>query len=98
MHSSGALSENCNPHPRSRTLTTMDRRKFLQTAAATTLMTSLSKHLAHAAATIPTRVLGHTGEKISIVGLGGYHLGRQSDEQESIRIIHTGLFRGLTFL
>jgi predicted aldo/keto reductase-like oxidoreductase len=78
----------------------MDRRNFLKTAAATTIMTSLSKKLAHATdrATIPTRVLGHTGEKISMVGLGGYHLGMQSDEQESIRIIRTGLDSGITFL
>jgi predicted aldo/keto reductase-like oxidoreductase len=78
----------------------MDRRRFLQTAAATTLMTSLSKQLAHATneETVPTRVLGHTGEKISMVGLGGYHIGMQSDEQESIRIIRTALDSGITFL
>jgi predicted aldo/keto reductase-like oxidoreductase len=78
----------------------MDRRNFLKTAAATTVMTSLSKKLTHAtdSATVPTRVLGHTGEKISMVGLGGYHLGMQSDEQESIRIIRTGLDSGITFL
>jgi predicted aldo/keto reductase-like oxidoreductase len=78
----------------------MDRRRFLQTAAATTLMTSLSKQLAHATdkGTVPTRVLGRTGEKISMVGLGGYHLGMQSDEQESIRIIRTALDSGITFL
>jgi uncharacterized protein len=78
----------------------MDRRNFLKTAAATTIMTSLSKKLAHATdrATVPTRILGHTGEKISMVGLGGYHLGMQSDEQESIRIIRTGLDSGITFL
>ena len=78
----------------------MDRRKFLQSAAATTFMTSLGKKFAHAANTsiVPTRVLGHTGEKISMVGLGGYHIGMQSDEQESIRIIRTSLDSGITFL
>jgi uncharacterized protein len=78
----------------------MDRRKFLQTAAATTIMTSLSKKVSKAAATstVPMRVLGHTGEKISMVGLGGYHIGMQSDEQESIRIIRTALDSGITFL
>ena len=78
----------------------MDRRRFLQTAAATTLMTSLSKQLADATnkGTVPTRVLGHTGEKVSMVGLGGYHLGMQADEQESIRIIRSGLDSGITFL
>ena len=78
----------------------MDRRKFLQTAAATTFMTSLGKKFGHAANTsvVPTRVLGRTGEKISMVGLGGYHIGMQSDEQESIRIIRTALDSGITFL
>jgi uncharacterized protein len=78
----------------------MDRRRFLQTAAATTLMTSLSKQLADATnkGTVPTRVLGHTGEKVSMVGLGGYHLGMQAEEQESIRIIRSGLDSGITFL
>jgi uncharacterized protein len=78
----------------------MDRRRFLQTAAATTLMTSLSKQLADATnkGTVPTRILGHTGEKVSMVGLGGYHLGMQADEQESIRIIRSGLDSGITFL
>jgi aryl-alcohol dehydrogenase-like predicted oxidoreductase len=33
-----------------------------------------------------------------MVGLGGYHLARQSDEQESIRIIRTGLDSGINFL
>jgi uncharacterized protein len=78
----------------------MDRRKFLKTAAATTVMTSLSKNLSHATETgsVPRRELGHTGEKISMVGLGGYHVGMQSSEQESIRIIRTGLDGGINFL
>ena len=78
----------------------MDRRQFLQTAAATTVITSLSKTLSHAAetSTIPMRTLGRSGEKVSMVGLGGYHLGMQSDEQESIRIIRAGLDGGINFL
>ncbi|HTT18952.1 MAG TPA: aldo/keto reductase [Candidatus Sulfotelmatobacter sp.] len=76
----------------------MDRRRFLQTAAATTVITSLSKKLSHAAESVPTRTLGRTGEKVSMVGLGGYHIGMQSDEQESIRIIRTALDSGMNFL
>ena len=78
----------------------MHRRRFLQTAAATTVMTSLSKKFSRAAetATVPMRVLGRSGEKVSMVGLGGYHLGMQADEQESIRIIRTALDRGINFL
>ncbi len=77
----------------------MDRRNFLKTAAAGTLMTSLNHKFAYAASgSLPTRTLGRTGEKVSIVGLGGYHIGMQSDEQESIRIIRTALDGGINFL
>lgn len=77
----------------------MDRRRFLQTAAATTLMTSLNGKLSDAAATlsVPMRLLGRSGEKISMVGLGGYHLG-MPDEQEAIRIVRTALDSGINFL
>jgi len=76
----------------------MDRRRFLQTVGATTLVASLGKKLASAAETVPMRELGRTGVKVSIVGLGGYHLGMQADEQESIRIIRAGLDSGVNFL
>jgi predicted aldo/keto reductase-like oxidoreductase len=77
----------------------MDRRSFLKSAAATTVMTSVNKKFAHATDTpIPNRALGRSGEKVSIVGLGGYHIGMQSDEQESIRIIRTALDSGINFL
>src|SRR5216684_649041 len=77
----------------------MDRRSFLKRAAATTVVTSLKKNFARAAdSPIPSRTLGRSGEKVSIVGLGGYHIGMQSDEQESIRIIRTALDAGMNFL
>jgi predicted aldo/keto reductase-like oxidoreductase len=44
------------------------------------------------------RWLGRTGEKISAIGLGGYHIGGQKDEQESMRIIRTAIDRGITFM
>ena len=75
----------------------MDRREYLKATTATTVMASLGEKLAHAAdAPMPTRVLGRSGERVSIVGLGGYHLGMQSDEQESIRIIRTAIDSGIT--
>jgi predicted aldo/keto reductase-like oxidoreductase len=43
------------------------------------------------------RNLGSTGERISAIGLGGYHIG-VPDENEGIRIIRTALDRGITFL
>ena len=47
---------------------------------------------------IPYRTLGRSGESVSLVGLGGYHLGKQADPEESIRIIRTGLDEGINFL
>src|ERR671927_498711 len=50
-----------------------------------------------AGATVPTRELGRTGVRTSIVGLGGYHLGL-AGEAESIRIVRTALDHGMNFL
>src|SRR5712664_1035317 len=47
---------------------------------------------------IPYRRLGRTGEMVSLIGVGGYHLGRQADEQETIRIVRTALDNGINFL
>ncbi len=47
---------------------------------------------------IPYRRLGRTGEMVSAIGLGGYHLGRQADEQETIRIVRTAVDNGINFL
>src|SRR3989442_8263028 len=35
---------------------------------------------------------------VSAIGVGGYHLGRQADEQETIRIVRTALDNGINFL
>ncbi len=76
----------------------MDRRRFLKTAAATTVISSLGNKFVHATdAPVPQRTLGRTGEKVSIIGLGGYHLG-VPDEPESLRIVRTALDRGINFL
>jgi predicted aldo/keto reductase-like oxidoreductase len=47
---------------------------------------------------VPYRRLGRSGELVSLVGVGGYHLGRQADEQETIRIVRTALDNGINFL
>ena len=44
------------------------------------------------------RSLGRTGEKVSAIGLGGYHLGSVPSFEESSRIIRTAIDRGITFL
>jgi predicted aldo/keto reductase-like oxidoreductase len=47
---------------------------------------------------IPYRTLGHTGEAVSIAGLGGWHIGVQETEQESIALIRTALDNGINFM
>ena len=45
------------------------------------------------------RVLGSTGEKVSALGLGGWHLSlKHVDEQLAIRIVRTAIDRGITFM
>lgn len=48
---------------------------------------------------MPYRELGTTGEKVSVIGLGGWHLGLPHvDEQLSLRIVRTAIDRGINFL
>ena len=47
---------------------------------------------------IPYRPLGSTGEMVSIIGLGGAHIGLQADEKESIAIIRTAIDNGINFM
>jgi len=45
------------------------------------------------------RILGRTGERVSAIGLGGWHLGfKQLDEQLVTRIVRSAIDRGITFL
>jgi aryl-alcohol dehydrogenase-like predicted oxidoreductase len=64
----------------------------------TGIASSFDSKLSASTGSIPRRTLGHTGEKVSMVGLGGYHLGNQKDENESIRIIQAALDEGINFL
>ena len=48
---------------------------------------------------MPYRVLGHTGERVSAIGLGGWHLAfPKLDEQAAVRIIRTAIDRGINFM
>lgn len=45
------------------------------------------------------RTLGSTGERVSAIGLGGWHLSlKHVDEQLAIRIVRTAIDRGITFM
>jgi len=43
------------------------------------------------------RTLGRTGERVSAIGLGGYHIG-VPNEPEGIKLIRTAIDRGITFM
>src|SRR5260370_38989809 len=90
----------------------MERRIFSKLVAASMAISSTKLGSAMAADTttslcttakpngsIPYRTLGHTGEKVSIVGIGGHHIGRAMvSETESIQIVRTALDNGVNFL
>jgi len=45
------------------------------------------------------RTLGSTGEKVSAIGVGGWHLGlKHVDEKLSLRIVRTAIDRGINFM
>ncbi len=75
------------------------RRQFLELSAAAAVAVG-SGGFAWAAEVrqgVPYRTLGRTGEKVSLVGVGGAHIGRIS-EKESLQIMRASLDRGLNFL
>jgi uncharacterized protein len=87
----------------------MERRDFLKTATAASMSAAipLNPQTAQPASQPVKRAespdmiyreLGTTGERVSAIGMGGYHLGKQKDPAESIQLLHAGIDRGITFL
>jgi predicted aldo/keto reductase-like oxidoreductase len=86
----------------------MERRDFLKTATVAGMSAAIPLNVQTPTASQPIkrpespdmiyRELGTTGERVSAVGMGGYHLGKQKDPAESIQLLHAGIDRGITFL
>jgi uncharacterized protein len=87
----------------------MERRDFLKTATAATVgaaVPTIAQPGQPAATPVKRpespdmlyRELGTTGERVSAIGMGGHHIGRQKEAAESIQLIHAGIDRGITFL
>jgi predicted aldo/keto reductase-like oxidoreductase len=78
----------------------VSRRGFVKMAATGTVAVGAGAHV-WAAETrqgeMIYRQLGRTGQKVSAIGLGGFHIGNPP-EAEGIRIIRTAIDRGITFL
>jgi predicted aldo/keto reductase-like oxidoreductase len=47
---------------------------------------------------VPHRPLGRTGADVSILGLGGYHLGTIKSAREAVRIVQAAVDGGITFM
>jgi predicted aldo/keto reductase-like oxidoreductase len=75
------------------------RRGFLKAAVATGLLAgTVPSWAAESEGGMLYRRLGSTGEKVSAIGLGGYHIGIPKDEQEAIRLMRSAIDRGITFM
>ena len=80
------------------------RREFLQAGVAAGVALGLGESLlaqqednGHG---LPTRPLGKTGVKVSILCLGGWHIGKaamETDEKTAIGLMHQAIDNGLTF-
>jgi predicted aldo/keto reductase-like oxidoreductase len=80
------------------------RREFLQTSVAAGLVLSLGESLLAAQKDngqgLPARPLGKTGVNVSILSLGGWHIGKaalEADEKTAIGIMHEAIDNGMTF-
>ncbi len=74
------------------------RRQFFHAAGAAALAEQVLAQTSASATGIPTRVLGRTNVRVSILGIGGAHIGRVRDENEAFRILHAAIDQGVTFM
>ncbi|MFW5640857.1 MAG: aldo/keto reductase [Thermodesulfobacteriota bacterium] len=76
----------------------LTRRGFIKQALAWAGAAILPKKLWASAEGVPKRSLGNTGEKVSILGLGGWHIGSIQEDQTAIRLIRHAVDQGVTFM
>ncbi len=79
----------------------MRRRDFIKGTALTALTIALPS-VAHSSTPpskeMPYRKLGSTGERVSLFGLGGYHIGLAKTDAEAVRIVRTAIDHGVNFM
>jgi uncharacterized protein len=47
---------------------------------------------------IPTRPFGRSGEQVSIIGFGGFHVGLPETDGAAVRLVHAAIDAGITFM
>ena len=77
----------------------INRRKFIEiTATATAALSIGGISAAFKKNGIPYRPLGKTGLNISLLTVGGWHIGRKSlTEKDAIKIMRTAIDEGINF-
>lgn len=80
--------------------TNTTRREFIWQGVAGVSAVAAAPRLwaAPASHELPKRPLGKTGVQVSILGLGGYHLGTIQDDQQAIDFAREAIDLGVTFL
>jgi predicted aldo/keto reductase-like oxidoreductase len=79
----------------------VERREFIQGLAATGIMGVVPSQASLTMTTkqgIPYRTLGRTGELVSVIGLGGFHIGMNMSDSESMQLIRSAIDRGINFM
>ena len=68
------------------------RREFFHSVLGSAVAAALAQELLAQTQTVsgglPTRPLGRTKERVTILCLGGWHIGNVKDKNEAIRIMH----------
>jgi predicted aldo/keto reductase-like oxidoreductase len=54
--------------------------------------------MSNSSSEIPTRPFGRHADRVSILGLGGFHVGLPSTDAEAVRLVHAAIDAGITFM
>src|SRR3954453_1587880 len=79
-------------------LTRLSRTTFLPPKAEATRFFTTIASMATSDAAVPTRPFGRTGINVSILALGGWHLGLPKTDKEATRLVHAAIDGGITFM
>lgn len=74
------------------------RREFMQHSAAGLAASAMAVPTFAQDGKVPTRTLGATEEKVSLLCVGGYHMGTMDDEATATRFLHEAIDLGVSFM